>query len=219
MTISEKLGRVQSELRAPKDQYNSFGKYSYRSCESILEAVKPLLKEEGLTLTLSDDVQEVGGRVYVKATATASDAEGCSVSSTAYAREAKEKKGMDEAQVTGAASSYARKYALNGLFAIDDAKDADATNRHGKETPAKAPQSRSKAAKQKETAPSLEAAKQRLCAAEKAYAVAFGASADVIAKGVFKRPDATDENKANPEWYIAVAKEFEECTEGGRDER
>lgn len=129
--MHDKLLRIQSELRAPKGQYNSFGKYKYRSCEDIVEAVKPLCHKEGLVLTLSDEIVEVGGRIYVKATASlACDEKTISVS--AYAREEETKKGMDGAQVTGASSSYARKYALNGLFAIDDTKDADATNDHGK---------------------------------------------------------------------------------------
>lgn len=116
------LNKIQKELKAPKGQTNSFGKYKYRSCEDILEAVKPLL--EGAVLTLNDDVWLVGTRYYIKATATIKDKEE-SVSVTAYAREAEVKKGMDESQITGAASSYARKYALNGLFLIDDTKDAD----------------------------------------------------------------------------------------------
>lgn len=129
--IAEKLRVIQSTLKAPKGQENKFGGYKYRSCEDILEAVKPLLKDQNLILTLSDDIVEVGGRVYVKATAALTDGE-TSVTTTAYAREAETKKGMDDSQITGAASSYARKYALNGLFAIDDTKDADATNTHGK---------------------------------------------------------------------------------------
>lgn len=122
--LTKSLGDVQFKLKAPKGQVNSFGHYNYRSCEDILEAVKPLLHEAGLTLTLSDDVIAVGNRVYVKATATVTDGAE-SVSNTAFAREAESKKGMDDSQVTGTASSYARKYALNGLFAIDDTKDAD----------------------------------------------------------------------------------------------
>lgn len=133
MGIYDKLLAVQSKLKAPKGQYNSFGKYSYRSCEDIVEAVKPLLAEHKLVLTLEDDILMVGDRVYVKATASLHDTEDYGfVNTTAYAREEKEKKGMDASQVTGAASSYARKYALNGLFAIDDTKDSDATNDHGK---------------------------------------------------------------------------------------
>ena len=134
MGIQMKLVVTQQALKANKNQYNSFGKYAYRSCEDILEAVKPILAANQMFLTLSDDVVEGGGRVYIKANATVVDAEtGESVSVTAFAREEDSKKGMDASQVTGAASSYARKYALNGLFAIDDAKDSDATNTHGKE--------------------------------------------------------------------------------------
>lgn len=129
--IDERLIHIQGELKAPKGQYNSYGGYKYRSCEDILEAVKPLLKKEKVTLTISDDIVEVGGRVYVKATATLSDGED-TITTSAFAREAETKKGMDDSQITGSASSYARKYALNGLFAIDDTKDADATNTHGK---------------------------------------------------------------------------------------
>lgn len=127
-----KLLEIQSRLKAPKGQFNSFGKYNYRNCEDILEAVKPLLKELGATLVISDEIVEMGGRFYVKATATLTDGD-MITKATAYAREAADKKGMDEAQITGSASSYARKYALNGLFLIDDTKDADSTNTHGKE--------------------------------------------------------------------------------------
>ena len=128
-----KLVAIQERLKAPKGQENKFGGYKYRSCEDILEAVKPLLKDEDLALTISDEIVEVGGRVYVKATATLMGPE-TYISTSAYAREAETKKGMDDSQITGSASSYARKYALNGLFAIDDTKDADALNKHGKET-------------------------------------------------------------------------------------
>lgn len=129
--INAILASIQKNLRAPKNQYNKFGQYSYRSCEDILEALKPLTSELGATITISDEMVEVGGRIYVKATATLRCGEE-SVFTTAYAREAETKKGMDESQITGATSSYARKYALNGLFAIDDNKDADDTNTHGK---------------------------------------------------------------------------------------
>ena len=130
LSLSEKLNRIQVELKAPKDKLNKFGGYNYRSAEGILEALKPLLKTYGVYVTLSDEIVEVGGRVYVKATACLSDikcADGFNEVkiATAYAREAETKKGMDEAQVTGATSSYARKYALNGLFLLDDTKDAD----------------------------------------------------------------------------------------------
>ena len=134
MNIYEKLMNVQANLKAPKGQFNSFGKYKYRSCEDIVESVKPLLKQNGLLLTMSDEIIMVADRIYVKATATIIDtAEGKEISVTALAREEETKKGMDGSQVTGASSSYARKYALNGLFAIDDTKDSDSTNTHGKE--------------------------------------------------------------------------------------
>lgn len=124
MALHEALINVQSALKAPKNQTNTFGKYNYRSCEDILEAVKPHLKANGLTLQLSDELECVGGRVYIKATATLSDGTETRVS-TALAREPETKKGMDDSQITGTASSYARKYALNGLFCIDDTKDVD----------------------------------------------------------------------------------------------
>jgi DNA-directed RNA polymerase subunit RPC12/RpoP len=122
--IYDVLTQIQTKLKAPKGQYNSFGKYNYRSCEDILEALKPVLSEHKASVILSDEIIEIGGRFYVKATATLY-AGGESCSATAQAREDAEKKGMDGSQITGTASSYARKYALNGLFAIDDTKDAD----------------------------------------------------------------------------------------------
>lgn len=123
------FAEIQHKIKAPKGQFNSFGKYKYRSCEDIVEAVKPIINQAGYYLTLSDEVVEVGGRVYIKATATLSDGTN-TYQSTAFAREEEVKKGMDAAQITGSASSYARKIALNGLFAIDDTKDSDATNNH-----------------------------------------------------------------------------------------
>ena len=126
MSLPEKLLAIQSELKAPKNQRNTFGGYNYRSCEDILEAVKPLCLKHKCVLTISDDIVEVGGRVYVKATAILSDIEEqIEIENTAFAREPAEKKAADASQITGAASSYARKYALNGLFCIDDQKDAD----------------------------------------------------------------------------------------------
>lgn len=127
MGINEKLLNIQSELKAPKGQMNNFGNYRYRSCEDILEAVKPLLKKYKLTMRISDDIVEVGGRIYVRANVTITDTEKDFdfVTNMAYARESEAKKGMDESQLTGTASSYARKYALNGMFLIDDTKDAD----------------------------------------------------------------------------------------------
>lgn len=125
----KELIAIQSKLRAPKSQYNGFGKYKYRSAEDILEAVKPLLAENNCILTITDEIEMVGARIYVKATCTIVNEDGQVISTTAYAREAETKSGMDASQITGAASSYARKYALNGLFAIDDNKDSDATNK------------------------------------------------------------------------------------------
>ena len=126
MSIYAKLNVIQLNLIAPKNQYNSFGKYNYRSCEDILEGLKPCLQETKTAVTVNDEIVQIGDRYYVKATATLFDCEtGESVSNTAYAREEESKKGMDSSQVTGATSSYARKYALNGLFCIDDVKDAD----------------------------------------------------------------------------------------------
>ena len=122
MTLIDKLAAIQTKLHAPKNQKNTFGGYNYRSCEDILEAVKPLL--DGLVLTITDEVTDVGGRIYVKATARLTDGKDA-MTATAFAREAESRKGMDESQITGSTSSYARKYALNGLFLIDDNKDAD----------------------------------------------------------------------------------------------
>jgi|SanBayMetagenome_1026888.scaffolds.fasta_scaffold00862_7 hypothetical protein len=146
MSVHSKLLSVQAALKAPKGQFNAFGKYNYRSCEDILEAVKPLLKEHGLTLVIRDQITPVGDRIYVQATAVVTSEDGKDhIFVTSYAREEEEKKGMDGSQITGAASSYARKYALNGLFLIDDTKDSDGTNTHGKDTaspsPAKKPSS------------------------------------------------------------------------------
>jgi len=121
----KELIEIQSRLKAPKNQRNNFGKYNYRSAEDILEAVKPLLKEQSCTLTIEDEILLVGDRYYVKATATLRNKDGHTVQTHAFAREAETKAGMDVSQITGATSSYARKYALNGLFAIDDNKDTD----------------------------------------------------------------------------------------------
>lgn len=124
VVLNQRVGDIQHKLKAPKGQYNSFGKYNYRSCEDILEGVKPLLKEHNLALLIDDEIVQIGERYYVKATAKITDGREC-VSATAYAREPDTKKGMDESQITGATSSYARKYALNALLCIDDTKDAD----------------------------------------------------------------------------------------------
>lgn len=202
----KKLVAVQAALKAPKGQFNKFGGYKYRSCEDILEAVKPLLLEQGLQLTITDEPVEVGGRIYIKATATVTDgSETAAVSG--YAREAETKKGMDESQITGTASSYARKYALNGLFLIDDTKDADATNEHQK--PKAAP--RPKQAPKPKAAPQpqggeLKAAKVRLWRALQNYAAEHGGIADQLLEGVKKRPGAQMDS---PEWLEDVASEFE----------
>lgn len=129
--VYEKLMNIQNELKAPKSQYNEFGKYHYRSCEDILEGLKPVLAKHKTAVTISDEIVLIGDRYYVKATAALIDVEkGDKVEVSAYAREDEQKKGMDVSQLTGSTSSYARKYALNGLFAIDDTKDSDATNKH-----------------------------------------------------------------------------------------
>lgn len=144
--LKNKLIQIQSELKAPKGQFNSFGKYNYRSYEDILEAVKPLLAKYKVVMTITDEVVAVSDRVYVRACATLSDAEGDeSVSNVAWAREDADKKGMDGSQLTGTASSYARKYCLNGLFLIDDTKDAD-TDEHRAEMQSKGAQSENKKA-------------------------------------------------------------------------
>lgn len=133
ITIYNKLSVIQQKLKVQKDQWNPFGKYKYRSCEGILENVKPYLKETGCVLTLTDEILNIGGKNYIKATATLTDGVN-SVSTSAFAREADTKKGMDDSQITGTASSYARKYALNGLLAIDDAKDSDTKEYHEQTT-------------------------------------------------------------------------------------
>ncbi len=135
MNIYQKLLNIQNSLKAPKNQFNKFGNYSYRSAEDILEGVKPILAENKTTLVIDDMIIQVGDRYYVEATAKLINTEKPDemVQATAYAREDERKKGMDLSQLTGSTSSYARKYALNGLLAIDDTKDSDATNKHGKE--------------------------------------------------------------------------------------
>ena len=163
MNITEKLMQIQGKLKVTKDQRNSFGNYNYRSCEDILEAVKPLLTEVKCTMTLNDEMVIVGDRIYVKAKATLTDVEkpGDCVVNCAFAREAESKKGMDESQVTGATSSYARKYALNGLFLIDDNKDADTdeyntiTNQKSEAKPKAAPKTAPKAEDKAEDKPKV----------------------------------------------------------------
>lgn len=144
MNIYEKLAAVQQELKAPKDKKNTFAGYSYRSAEGILEAVKPVLAKYEALIAISDEIIDISGRIYVKATATFLDRkDGAAIQVTAYAREAEEKKGLDVSQVTGTASSYARKYALNGLLLIDDTKDAD-TDEYAKQTKEDKPEEKPK---------------------------------------------------------------------------
>lgn len=151
MGIFEKLAIIQSDLKAPKGQFNNYGGYKYRSCEDILEAVKPLLKANNCLLTINDEIVTIGERYYIKATAclTSIDDSAEMITNTAYAREEETKKGMDGSQITGTASSYARKYALNGLFLIDDTKDAD-TDEHAKQTGQQAKEEKKASAKQVE---------------------------------------------------------------------
>ena len=163
MTLKEKLMNIQAELKAPKNLRNSFGNYNYRNVESILEALKPLLVKYKATVTITDTIEFIADRIYVKAVATIYDVENKdnfvdSITSTAYAREAEVKKGMDEAQITGATSSYARKYALNGLFLLDDTQDVDTeayqkASQKGADKPAQAPKEtpKPKASKPTET--------------------------------------------------------------------
>lgn len=193
----KKLIEVQAALKAPKGQFNKFGGYAYRSCEDILEAVKPLLAERDMQLTLSDEPVAVGERVYIRATASVTDGSE-TVSVTSYAREALSKKGQDESQITGTASSYARKYALNGLFLIDDTKDADATNQHGK--------GQRQGGQERRRPDALTEAKARLWRAVKAYAEARGDDPKAVIDAVGARSDA---NMADPAWLCAVAAEFE----------
>lgn len=177
-TFIERVIAVQSQLKAPKNQWNDFGSYYYRNCEDILEAVKPLLKAEGLLLTITDEIVVLGDRFYVKATATLTDGER-SLPNQAFAREDASKKGMDGSQMTGSASSYARKYALNGLLAIDDTKDADTLN-NGKNTGTTkdADKGKEKAIKEAKNAPDLAA----LSAIYKKYEKRFGKDTQFLAE-------------------------------------
>lgn len=177
-TFTERVIAVQSQLKAPKSQWNDFGGYYYRNSEDILEAVKPLLKAEGLLLTITDDIVVLGDRFYVKATATLTDGER-TLSNQAFAREPVERAKMTDSQVTGASSSYARKYALNGLFAIDDTKDDDTLN-NGKntDTTKDADKGKAKAIKEAKNAPDLAA----LSAIYKKYEKRFGKDTQFLAE-------------------------------------
>lgn len=149
----KELIAIQSELKAPKSQFNKFGGYKYRKAEDILEAVKPLLNKQKCTLTITDDIVMVGNRIYVKATATIKNEKGECETTTGWAREEETKKGMDGSQITGASSSYARKYALNGLFAIDDNADSDTTNDGQHQEAQQQTQTQQPAAQQPATSP------------------------------------------------------------------
>jgi len=213
MNINEKLMEIQTQLKAPKNQNNTFGKYKYRSCEDILEALKPLLATVKATVTLSDTIEHIGDRFYVKATATLTDtikAENGgydAVEVDALAREDENKKGMDLAQVTGSVSSYARKYALNGLFCIDDTKDSDATNTHDKtpkqyvaptnKPPYKAPQP----TEQQHSAIISEAQQRRL------YAVSKGNNE--LAKKVLAKYNYTSSKLVENKNYKVICTEIE----------
>ena len=175
--LIQKMVQIQSELKAPKNQYNSFGKYKYRSCEDIVEAVKPLLAEQGLFMCISDRIVfESEVRCYIEAEVSVTDGEH-TIKATGFAREALSKKGMDDSQITGSTSSYARKYALNGMFGIDDTRDADATNDHGKE---------SKQAPRKHNNSEL---------------LNMLASGDELATVQYWRSLGGDEQKQNSEWH------------------
>lgn len=204
--IHSKLSAIQSALKAPKSQYNEFGKYKYRKAEDILEAVKPLLREAGCTLTCTDELVLVGERYYIKATAVITCAEdGSSVRTTAYAREEETKKGMDGSQVTGASSSYARKYALNGLLCIDDTADSDTTNT-GDSAPEKTSGKKSvqKGAEPK-TAPEKSSGKADMMPGGKLYAmvVAYHAQGKKAKSGKDYRTAWAEQANANEEMLEA----------------
>lgn len=180
--IYEKLLNIQTELKAPKGQFNSYGGYKYRSCEDILEAVKPLLKKYNCTLTIFDEIVYIGERYYIKATACLFDEENKeNISNIAYAREEENKKGMDGSQITGTASSYARKYALNGLFLIDDTKDAD-TDEHAKQTGAEPKEEKKASDKQVELLRKIAEEQNKPFDEAKARNMTMKAASDLISK-------------------------------------
>lgn len=180
--IYEKLLNIQTELKAPKGQFNSYGGYKYRSCEDILEAVKPLLKKYNCTLIIFDEIVHVGERYYIKATACLYDEENKeNTANIAYAREDENKKGMDGSQITGTASSYARKYALNGLFLIDDTKDAD-TDEHAKQTGAEPKEEKKASDKQVELLRKIAEEQNKPFDEAKARNMTMKAASDLISK-------------------------------------
>ena len=211
LTFNQKVTKLQNELKAPKNQYNSFGKYNYRSCEDILEAVKPLLLKYELTLSFTDIVEEIGGKLFVKTSAFLQDKEsGDTLMAVAYAGHEFEKKGMDFSQITGAASSYARKYALNGMFLIDDSKDADATNVGNQEQPKKAKGNDTAKATSGMNKADMELNKARklLKVAIDRWAEVTGGDADKASHNISKRPDY----QSTVEFYTKAKNEFEQMT-------
>ena len=212
--IRSKLVKVQAKLKAPKNQYNSFGKYKYRNCEDILEAVKPLLEDLDLSLTLTDQIEvKENGRTYVKAQANLFDGEN-QIFTTAYAREPESKKGMDESQVTGASSSYARKYALNGLFLIDDQKDAD--NMDNSANTAKATKAKPKAkAPAKTVADKLnDGIKQQALDALARFCELHNSDKKALWEGIQKRPNYADTAEFWTGIYAEFNKDIEETMKG-----
>lgn len=213
MNIYEKLMIIQQKLKAPKGQENRFGGYKYRSCEDILEAVKPLLSETKTALTISDMIEDVNGRYYIMATAKLTNCEepGETVINTAYAREADTKKGMDDSQITGSASSYARKYALNGLFCIDDTRDADAWNT-GNGTPETPKKKEPKASAPKESGTAETATKNYLKQMIVKYAYRdFGGQ-------ILKHYKVDSIDAMTPEQLATAAKQAEAYNEAHKDE-
>lgn len=219
-SIEAKMLAIQLELKAPKNQYNQFGKFKYRSCEDILEGVKPLLGKHNVMLIIQDDIEQIGERFYVKSTVTAKDIEGGGVVAThAYAREAASEKGFDTAQLTGAASSYSRKYALNAMFCIDDVKDPDA-NENGPQTaknrPKETPPEHVRNAQRQKPNPKppmrakspLDNAKQRAWAAVKAY----HAGDEIEARRAVEECKQFDDYEETPEFWSRVAEDYEAAT-------
>ena len=213
----QELQKIQAALKAPKGQYNSFGKYAYRSCEDILEAVKPLLAANGCTLTITDEIVAVNEYIFVKATATLKNSSGETEATSAFARHAIDKKGMDDSQVTGSASSYARKYALNGLFCIDDTKDADATNDHGK-TAHGATQSATERLRDKLLLEMATAAKTPKGSAKKADAEESGDLAELFRRVIAERnaPITLDDVR---EHLVATGRLGKDCPLSGKELR
>ncbi len=205
----KELINIQAKLKAPKAQRNHFGKYNYRSCEDILEAVKPLLKAENCFLVISDRIINVGNRNYVEATATLHMPENINISVSGCACEAETKKGMDSAQITGSASSYARKYALNGLFAIDDTKDADATNQHGHQAALPTPQMLQPQAQQPQAPAIYLISKSQLT---RLFAIAGKTPTDKI-KELIKKYGFESSKDITTDKYELICKEVEALTQ------